>query len=445
MEKTIRLNIIELSGGLAESKVFDQISFFVDLIKDGGSRGDTYRLVRDLEHLLQVNKEQLGTYKQKYEDMLINLRLDSFQLLSDEEIGDILQHKMSVAQKLGIDLIRSASLIFVPYFTQDDYTRISSMIRYLENNRELIGGDNIAILEGKVAGPIVSNWLKDYKFRTPEDKGSLNLVTYITQSNNCKKLNEEQLEFLKYILTFYDWLRFKASKTSFVTEEVDIEGRSRGSSANVVTPTVPKPISIPTPKPVSDFDQKLTQVSAPAHGRDLEVLREQLVRGEGTNAIKMTPEEIKREVTEIELPGHKEEIASSSRPRLSSNQIDVGGTPRKDERSVVPPPKAPLIRTNLQSLAQISMVDDLKKIEIAHLRQGPLAQQLQTIRSKIFSIAQANRLYPYYTVSAFEQSPLFRAYLQTGSSKITENKTEGGLSQAEFEAIADFKKEIERL
>jgi hypothetical protein len=280
------------------------------------------------------------------------------------------------------------------------------------------------------------------------------------------------------------------------------------------TPIPPAPVRKTEPaKPATDFDKKLEAVGTASQGssvgRDLEAMRRQMAnaktqlgsppvgemssptlrkveqdregelkptspsqvpeapslgaprnplpRGEGKS------EEIKREVAAQELPAHKQQIASSSRPV---------GTPRKDEKSAAPKPVAPKPfvspspspdRSNAQeskgkSLDQINIIDDLKKIDLQSLRQGPAATQTQTIKAKILHLARANKLLPYYTVIAFEESPLFKAYLQVGSAMIGDSnpdrkdafknaafKAGSQLTQQEFEAIADLKKEIEGL
>jgi hypothetical protein len=107
-------------------------------------------------------------------------------------------------------------------------------------------------------------------------------------------------------------------------------------------------------------------------------------------------------------------------------------------------PIKPVMSSSIHSLADIKIVDDLKKIDVAHIRQGTLEAQILTIKSKIYSLAAANRLIPYYTVNAFEQSPLFKSYLKHGSAKVTGGGEAGDLTQEEFEALTDLRKELER-
>jgi hypothetical protein len=97
------------------------------------------------------------------------------------------------------------------------------------------------------------------------------------------------------------------------------------------------------------------------------------------------------------------------------------------------------------SSSTIGTVDDLKKIDLAYLRQGQLQNQMLNIKDQILTLARVNRLLPYYTVNAFEQSPLFRSYMMHGRSKLGSGEAVGDLTQAEFEAVTDLRKELERL
>ncbi|MBX4205187.1 MAG: hypothetical protein KW788_03320 [Candidatus Doudnabacteria bacterium] len=113
----------------------------------------------------------------------------------------------------------------------------------------------------------------------------------------------------------------------------------------------------------------------------------------------------------------------------------------------------------LASLMDIKTVDDFKKIQPDHLRQGELRSQIELLQAKLVSVAQANKLIPYYTVNAFEQSPLYKSYLAIGAALITDTNPdrsqafENAVKKAagekitlrEFEAIADLRKQIEQL
>src|SRR3989344_1594444 len=191
---------------------------------------------------------------------------------------------------------------------------------------------------------------------------------------------------------------------------------------------------------------------------------------------KAVADEIKREVTTPELPAHLQ-----SPPKLKIEAPKPGSVPEKDrhppERSVQeragataqisPLPEKQSLAMGLEkkpvaaprpvfqprvnatppllfSLDKIQSIDDLTKIELANLRQGPPLSQTQIIKSKVIDLVKANEILPYYVINAFEQSPLYKAYLDHGQALVSGLETYD-MSQAEFEAIADLKNQLGQL
>lgn len=119
-------------------------------------------------------------------------------------------------------------------------------------------------------------------------------------------------------------------------------------------------------------------------------------------------------------------------------------------------------RYGLSDLSMLKHLTDLNKIEAAHLRQGPLATQIKTIKNKIADLARANNMLPVSLLPAFVQSPLFQIYLKAGAMMIERNmgtnkvafesvmnelESQGidTLTLQEFEAVADLKKDLESM
>jgi hypothetical protein len=222
-----------------------------------------------------------------------------------------------------------------------------------------------------------------------------------------------------------------------------------------------------------EFEEvKETFENEKAHGLSLEALKAVInipVPPKAT-PIENTPfaHELQREVMtpELKKPTY-EELGIKPAPAIPKPQPKPNVTtklaPMPKELSVPRVPyKAPQVPTptgGLKSLMDIRTVDDLKKVQTDHLRQGELAGQLNLIRAKIFSIAQANKLLPFYTVNAFEQSPLFKSYLAIGAAMIADpnpDRTDAfrkavdtagveKLTLREFESVADLRKQIEQL
>jgi hypothetical protein len=134
---------------------------------------------------------------------------------------------------------------------------------------------------------------------------------------------------------------------------------------------------------------------------------------------------------------------------------------KADPKLMVPRTSNTMSSTSgLKSLADIKSVDDLKKIQAAHLRQGPLPSQVALIQNKITTLAHANKILPFYTVNAFEQSPVYKSYLTIGLAMMADAdgdrakafvKAAGGthgsdaLNFDEFEALADLRKKLESI
>ena len=94
MKNPLQLSKIQITDKLSSSKAFDRIVFVCAMIKDSGSKGDIYTLVQDLDHLIRQNVNELGNFKQQYEDLLLEMRLSAINLLSDSEIEEILKSKI---------------------------------------------------------------------------------------------------------------------------------------------------------------------------------------------------------------------------------------------------------------------------------------------------------------------------------------------------------------
>jgi hypothetical protein len=170
----------------------------------------------------------------------------------------------------------------------------------------------------------------------------------------------------------------------------------------------------------------------------------------------MTPAEIRRELA-------TKELTTNTKPTTPK---PVPPVPKFTPPPVPAPAVSPkLISTpsmGLPSLRDIKVIEDLKKVEPAHLRQGYLPEQVKIIRTKIAYLAGVNKILPINVVNVFEQSPLFKLYIRIGSSIISQSTNEKKadykqviavmvnngadvLSLAEFEAVADLRKDLERM
>lgn len=150
---------------------------------------------------------------------------------------------------------------------------------------------------------------------------------------------------------------------------------------------------------------------------------------------------------------------------MLSNKVVVPKVPLgviRPQPMAVPKIRNRVSKHGLAELGSINTVDDLSKIEAAHLRQGPLPEQIAFIKQRIGQIARDNDMLPINILPVFEQSPLFQSYLKAGALLIERNTGDDrfvldqvmgelesmgqdALSQQEFEAVADLKKDLETM
>lgn len=197
-----------------------------------------------------------------------------------------------------------------------------------------------------------------------------------------------------------------------------------------------------------DFKQKLENQDKPVdlepkkeHGSSISELKSRLEPVKTGPAL--TPQEIKREIGTPELTDGTTQPVKAA-PRTPQAQVTLN--------------KKPI--SGLKGIDDIKTIDDLKRVEPAHLRQGALPDQVKKLKAKIVYLAAVNKQLPVFALGAFEQSPLFRQYLKIGGAAITGGDSKAGYLQVmtklkdagedvinlyEFEAIADLRKEMERL
>jgi hypothetical protein len=220
------------------------------------------------------------------------------------------------------------------------------------------------------------------------------------------------------------------------------------------------------------------EASKKEHGTSIDELKSRLAPAQPPKpaTVAMTPQEIKREVTTKEIGDGRKPIVQPTPvvkpPVVAEAKPKAIIEPKPPVKKIEPVRKMPadwppIMELNskpqvggLKSLDDVKTVEDLKRVEPAHLRQGSLLDQIKKLKAKIVYLAAVNKQLPVFALSAFEQSPLFRQYLKIGGAAITGGDPKVGyvqvmtklkeagedvISLGEFEAIADLRKEMERL
>lgn len=191
----------------------------------------------------------------------------------------------------------------------------------------------------------------------------------------------------------------------------------------------------------------------------------QIKKTPGPQPVAATPPPIIEEMPlEEELPKPQGPIVPPNSAWMISNKVVVpkSNSALNPQAKSVPKVRNRVARHGLSELRNIRSIEDLQKIEPAHLRQGPLPEQISYIRQMIGQLAKQNDTMPIAIIPVFEQSPLYKTYLKAGAMLIEKNTGDtklaideimgeleaagmDSLTQQEFEAVVDLKKDLEAI
>src|SRR3989338_395720 len=479
---------------LLDPKRYPEVENMVVSISAAADFGYAREYVKLMADKLTVLAEKIPSdLAGKYLRLLKALRLFSIADVSDGEKEKFFREHVADSMLLEfVDVPYWIELVMKMYYPSSDLVEQERKIylRGLESNVQLLGKEDLAAGHER-KHPTVGNWLSDYRAfvnlaAAKTRRGALEELTYINQSPNVKKLGANERLVLQKLIKLYDWLSSERFQYDFSLpeqqpeEELMLPGdqhdlipkdladfvntriAARPRPAAVKLPLVPLPLH-PQPFPVAP--QKLADLIKPAPpkpivpikpippvpppppGLSIDRLKQEIAQQKQDHLArntyhvttpKLSPQEIRREVETKELPSHVEKPVLSVVQGKNSPQPPLyqrgGGTASGKAGEL-----------SHSATGEIKYLDDLKKIDVKYLRQGQLAAQISNLKTQISHLALANHLYPHEVIAVFEQSPLFRAYLAHGSAKVTGSGNAGDLSQAEFEAVADLKRELEKM
>ncbi|MBI4363347.1 MAG: hypothetical protein HY545_00680 [Candidatus Doudnabacteria bacterium] len=413
---------------LLEPKVIEQVEkLAADSMFDfePGMAQEFFFAVNDLMSKYKDDLKGKPQIRERYFKISLALFWKGFQAIGKGYKKEYVTKHLVASLNNGIDVlsgIKKYLSVFEYNFVIDAELR-SELLFSLNNNEERLGNEMIELKTGEEAPPSVKNWIKNYVSFLPEGRvlsSSFDKINYLTGSPNVKRLPARDKEILSKIIDIFGFLKSPLEKSGRVGLELKTIAPAvlkapppplkpspifskPAAVPGKVMPTKPIPPPPPPPRPQP-------QPMAVKHGLSLEQLKKEVTP--------LDYKEIKREVDMPELVAHKE--------------VKLPVAAVFDDRTKVAP-------------SEIKVIDDLKKLDVGYLRRADLRTQISNLKSQILRLAAINHLYPYQVVMAFEQSPLFKLYLSHGSSRVIGQPSKDDLSQAEFEALADLRKEIERL
>lgn len=230
-DTVLRIKIIETS--------FDvDLRFIILLIAIGDLK------IKDVSGYLQ--KEQ-GIDREVADEVRKQLNLLLFDLIVDEldnqSIKEIVNTKLALLLKLKekSNFLQKLNQEIIVKLFEDDLNKTEFLNDLLANQEKLTAKEFIS--EGRKGEPTISNWLKD--FISKNGSGifdNLVLSKYITDSENAKKLDNNERNLLKKLLVLYRNLKFfpesLASDNGIGWQIIPVEEESDEVKK---TPTSPRP------------------------------------------------------------------------------------------------------------------------------------------------------------------------------------------------------------
>ncbi|OGE73755.1 MAG: hypothetical protein A3I07_03270 [Candidatus Doudnabacteria bacterium RIFCSPLOWO2_02_FULL_42_9] len=386
-------------------------------------------------------KEMYGILKEKlqnssfpkqafniYEDLLKLLEMSQVRFLDISKQLDYFSNSFLILIKYNVN----PQEFFEPSFSFSDGNEKRQAKEAFEKNNELIGNESLELGNEKKMS-IIQNWLVD--FRTIVDNNSKSLegtyaiAYYTNQSKNYLLLDAGNKELLKKILEFYEWLRYRTSlrKESLAnivppSERLNVESVTKPNITpaqfNPVAPRAYVTVPNSAPKPVPPKPKPTTLPSSLTVPKW--VMPEEQV----------TPKPAMIDIPKITIPPPQPAQAVQA---VKSLNFKTAGAAAPDT----------MLASKAKPLTDIKVLEDLRILEPRDLRQGPVAAQAESIKSKVYGLVKANSSRKSYAIVSFEMSPLFKAYVSSGTLLVSGQQ--GELNREEFEAVADLKRFLEQL
>ena len=209
------INIQEIKPEqLNEPKIFDEINELVKEYSFGSYISEAFDFLQILKELISDNtdlKQINSNLFDKYQKIILQLSYISLPFLTEKEIYELIKKNLLPVFSFDINLRSKIELYLL--LRRDDFQKNSireAIARALIENEERIGSQKIKDTQGNDEEPFIKNWIRDYvqTYKVDKTLGNLEIVTYLNQSPNIKKINTEETKLLREVLKLYNYLRF---------------------------------------------------------------------------------------------------------------------------------------------------------------------------------------------------------------------------------------------
>lgn len=220
----------------------EKIDDIVDRI-DSVSAGE---LLKKLVRLSPEEKKYIGS---KFNEFLAKLRIVNFSSLSDEEAADVVKNHLLLFFEIDIPFEQRLTARYAFHGTTEKNNQRKIIKKAILENKEMLGGVTV--------GQWISSFDKQYDV---EERGDQDILNFLLNSPNAKRLNEKESQILKKIIYTYD--TFLALEIFDVFDLVELS-RIIEKNPEIVTRTSTEPSLLATsPLQNNFFRQKQPDYSS---------------------------------------------------------------------------------------------------------------------------------------------------------------------------------------
>lgn len=228
------------SSRLFEPNMARECALLLDQLITLSEMGEAKRFMVALQRFLQDNpalKRDIPELAEQYENVLLRAQWYRFDLLTDEEVDQLLRTKLLQSLREGLpvsEAIQGRMRFYLDLMQFGKERR--KVVRALRENTEQIGATPIQKVRGEDGGgvpPTIKNWLNDFegffetgKVRTPVDR-----LTYVNTAANSRRLVAKDRELLLIVLALYDLIVFPPEVYEEISRNISV-----ASAASITQP-----------------------------------------------------------------------------------------------------------------------------------------------------------------------------------------------------------------
>lgn len=198
------------------------------LIENDDNFQDAFRMSKELDAIIREDADFRKSFfelYQEYQEIIIKLRWVGMQIMTETQVEEMFKnHFAKIFSIPGFNIWNKLKIILLAnpvYEERDNFKK--NITRALLSNREKLTSKNLSINKQEQA-PTVGNWISEYNFTLGTGRvDEVKRTQYLINSENVKKLNENEKQKLKILFNLYEKLKLSSLTLEGLEEEIPVK------------------------------------------------------------------------------------------------------------------------------------------------------------------------------------------------------------------------------